>query len=67
MSLYRINIPAIPADAVPHLEKSIESVPHVESARVESDESRIVIEHDGAADHDEIITALRAQGIEPEL
>jgi copper chaperone CopZ len=50
-------------DLAPHLEKSIESVPHVQAVHVEIGSSCVVVEHDGA-DSAEIIAALREEGFE---
>ena len=63
MSTFRFQLNAIPAEVVDHLEKSIESVPHVQSVRVDAGAATVVIEHDGA-DVDEIRATLREEGFQ---
>ena len=64
MSTFQFQLKAIPVGVVDHLEKSIESVPHVQSVRVDAGASTIVIEHDGA-DLEAVRATLREEGFEP--
>lgn len=64
MSSLRIKLNAVRPDLAPHLEKSVESVPHVQSVRVDVGESAVIVEHDGA-NPDEVLRALRQEGFEP--
>lgn len=64
MSSLRIKLNAIRPDLAPHLEKSLESVPHVQSVRVDVGESCVIVEHDGAKPED-VTAALREEGFEP--
>jgi hypothetical protein len=66
MSELRIHLGRVRPAVVDHLENSVESVPHVQSARVDLGESCVVIEHDGA-DLNEVSAALREEGFEPRL
>ncbi len=64
MSELRIHLGRLQPAVVDHLEKSVESVPHVQSAHVDLGASCVVIEHDGA-DVNEVSAALREEGFEP--
>lgn len=64
MNPIRIKVNSIRPDLAPHLEKSVESVPHVRAVRVDVGESCIVVEHDGA-NPEEVTAALREEGFEP--
>lgn len=64
MSSLRIPVNSVRPDLAPHLEKSIESVPHVQSVRVDVGASCVVVEHDGA-DRDAVVAAIREEGFEP--
>lgn len=64
MSSIRIKLKAIRPDLAPHLEKSVESVPHVQSVHVDLAESCVVVEHDGA-DPKKVAAAVREEGFEP--
>ncbi|ACB75014.1 heavy-metal-associated domain-containing protein [Opitutus terrae] len=64
MKALRIKVNSVRPDLAPHLEKSVESVPHVQAVRVDIDDSCIVVEHDGA-DPEQVTAALRAEGFEP--
>jgi len=61
-SHYRLE--SIRPDLAAHLEKSIESVPCVQSVRIEMGAARVVVEHDGV-NPDEILAALREEGFQP--
>ena len=63
--IYRIQLNSIRPDLAAHLEKSVESVPHVQSVRVDTAASCVVVEHDGA-NQDEIVAALREEGFQPQ-
>jgi copper chaperone CopZ len=63
MATLHIKVDSVSPALAEHLEKSIESVPHVQSVGVDADASCIVVEHDGA-ERDEVIAALREEGFE---
>lgn len=63
METLRYKIASIPPDLEAHLEKSLESVPHVHAVRVEPGTSCVLVEHDGA-DSTEVLAALREEGVE---
>jgi copper chaperone CopZ len=66
MSTFQFQLNHIPARLVDHLEKSVESVPHVQSVRVDVGACMVTIEHDGA-DVEEVRTALREEGFQPRI
>lgn len=66
MSTFRFQLNAIPAELVDHLEKSVESVPHVQSVRIDISAATLVIEHDGAS-IDEVRAAMREEGFKPQI
>jgi copper chaperone CopZ len=66
MSIYRYQLDTIRPAMASHLEKSLESVPHVQSVGIEIGSSRVSVEHDGA-DSDKIIAVLREEGFEPRM
>ena len=47
--------------ATSHIEKALEAVPRVAAVRMQSDEGRAVVEHDGA-DPQQLLAALRSVG-----
>ncbi|GEM_PF-6229163 len=63
MDTLHYTVAALPTDVVDHVEKSLESVPHVQSVRFDADSSCVIVEHDGA-NAQEVIAALREEGIE---
>ncbi len=64
MSTYRIKLDEVRPDLAPHLEKSLESVPHVQSVTIDVGSHCVLVEHDGA-DRGEVDAALREEGFEP--
>jgi copper chaperone CopZ len=62
MKTFRYKVADIRPDLEAHVEKSLESVPHVQSVHIEADSSSVIIEHDGA-DADEVLAALHEEGI----
>lgn len=64
MSTYRIRVNELRPDLAPHLEKSLESVPGVQSVSVEVGEGRVVVEHNDA-DREELAAAIREEGFQP--
>lgn len=67
MSELRIKLGRVRPAVVEHLEKSVEAVPHVQSAHVDIGAACVVVEHDGAADVEEVSATLREEGFEPRL
>jgi copper chaperone CopZ len=63
MSTLRFNVGAMRPDLAPHVEKSVESVPHVQSVHVDLNDSCVLVEHDGA-DPREIAAALKEEGFD---
>lgn len=66
MSEFRIHLGRVRPAVAEHIEKSVESVPHVQSAHVDFDTACVIVEHDGA-DVEEVSAALREEGFEPRL
>jgi copper chaperone CopZ len=66
MPIYRIKLTEVRPDLAPHLEKSLESVPHVQSVTIEVGNACVLVEHDGA-NRDEIAAALREEGFDPKF
>ena len=64
VSTYRIHLDELRPDLAPHLEKSLESVPGVQSVVVEVGERCVVVEHDNA-DREVLVAALREEGFRP--
>jgi hypothetical protein len=61
MTTLRIQIGSVRPDLIAHLEKSVESVPHVQAAHFEPGSSTLLLEHDGA-NIEEIAAAVREEG-----
>ncbi len=64
MSTYRIHLNQLRPDLAPHLEKSLESVPGVQSVSIEVGERCVLVEHDNA-DRETLAAALREEGFQP--
>ena len=60
---YKLN--NVRPDLAAHLEKSVESVPHVQAVTFDAQNARLVVEHDGAREED-VVAALREEGFAPE-
>lgn len=63
MATLRIKLDSVSPELAEHLEKSVESVPHVESVGVDVSGSSLLVEHDGA-DRDEVMAVVRDEGFE---
>lgn len=61
MPTLALPLPAAALGPASHLEKSLEAVPRVCSARVEPDAGRVLVEHDGA-DESELRAVLARAG-----
>ena len=66
MSQLRIHLGRVRPAIVDHLEKSVESLPHVQSAHVDLAAACVLVEHDGA-DVGAVADTLRDEGFEPRL
>lgn len=63
METLRIKVDSVSPELAEHLEKSVESVPHVQAVGVDVDAGCVYVEHDGATP-DEVMAAVREEGFE---
>lgn len=64
MPTYHIRLDQLRPHLAPGLERSLESVPGVQSVMIETAARRVVVEHDDT-DLDPLVDAIRDEGYEP--